>query len=343
MAGKLNLKPRKIYFLQLIDDSTNVVLPYVKVGITEGPVADRIASLQTASPFRFVEHDHFQSEAAELVEHHIHHTHADQRVRREWLRCEPDTLPALVASARAYNAEIDARAVEVRGYDAADSGPDMLAVTDEARRIHELVKPLYIEHLKANSMQQICKSRLAALVEQSAGIDGVVRVTITSPSAGFKASDLKRERPELYAQFLVKPSHRCAFKLLGMPTLKHFPELKAEVASAKSGVAKVDPSDVDATRMVGRTEEIETLHSRFLDLEVEKTLLEGEMLRHELALRQLCGLHAGIEDICSYKRETTLVFDAEALKQQHPDVHAAYVRTGQPTRRVTVLPSRGYA
>ena len=81
MAGKLNLKPAHVYFLRLIDDIDGRLLPFVKVGITDGPIQARINGLQTGSPFRIVEFAHLKSEAAELVERHIHRTHADRRVR----------------------------------------------------------------------------------------------------------------------------------------------------------------------------------------------------------------------------------------------------------------------
>jgi hypothetical protein len=343
MAGKLNLKPKKIYFLRLIDDQGQHELPYVKVGITDGLVADRIYSLQTASPFRIVEYGHIQSEAAELVEHYIHHLHADRRVRREWLRCESSELADLVAKARAYNDEIGKSAVEVRIFDEAESVAQEIPATAEANRLHSEMKPLYVEHLKATTRQKACKSLLVAMLGNAGGINGVARVMVTKPSASFKVYDFKREMPDLYREFLIKPSHRCSFKLLEMPTLKDFPALKDDLDAAKLEVQKIAPGDVVLERIVDRSAKVEALHSEYLELEMEKTRLEAEMLRYGLALRQLCGLNAGIEGVCSYKRDVTMAFDKDALEEQRPDLYQSYLRTGKPTRRVSVFTSRGYA
>ena len=51
MADSFNLKPGNLYLLRLEDRLTGQLLPYVKIGITEHNVSDRIRALQTGSPF----------------------------------------------------------------------------------------------------------------------------------------------------------------------------------------------------------------------------------------------------------------------------------------------------
>ena len=117
MSTRLNLKPRFVYFLKQIDDSNGIVFPYVKVGVTDRPIQVRIDQLQTGTPFRIVAHDHFASEAAEIVERHIHRSQSDRRVRLEWLHVNERELSDIVANARQFNQEVSAKARQVREYD----------------------------------------------------------------------------------------------------------------------------------------------------------------------------------------------------------------------------------
>ena len=173
MAGKLNLKPAHVYFLRLVDDIDGRLLPFVKVGITDGPIQARINGLQTGSPFRIVEFAHLKSEAAELVERHIHRTHADRRVRGEWLRCDEDELRTLVQEAEAYNFHVGAKAADVRRYDLELSDDTVLPPTEAAKRLRKELEPLLAELIMVSKRQEICKHRIHALVGTSGGIDGV--------------------------------------------------------------------------------------------------------------------------------------------------------------------------
>jgi hypothetical protein len=343
MAGKLNLKPAHVYFLRLVDDIDGRLLPYVKVGITDGPVQARINSLQTGSPFRIVEHTHLTSEAAELVERHVHRTHADRRVRGEWLRCDEDDLNTIVQEADAYSLEVGAKAADVREFDLELSTGEVLDATPTALELREQLQPLLSELLLVTKRQELCKHRIHALVGTSGGIDGVVEVSVTNPKPSFKASLFKKERSDLYERYLTAQKHKCSFSFLGKPTIRAYPELGTELKAAKASVLPVDHTLVEATRIVERSDGIAELHTEYVSLEVQKSTIEGDIRRFELELRHMCGHHAGIDGVCTYTRETITAFDEDAFKQDHPDVYDQFVRVGEPTRRVSVLKSRSYA
>ena len=59
----------------------------VKVGITDGDVADRIAQLQTGNPYELRCVADFDSPHARSVEHFVHRAHAADMHQLEWLRC----------------------------------------------------------------------------------------------------------------------------------------------------------------------------------------------------------------------------------------------------------------
>jgi hypothetical protein len=343
MSGKLNLKPANVYFLRLVDDIDGRELPFVKVGITDGPVAARIRDLQTGCPFRIVEHWHLDSEAAELVERHLHRTHADRRVLGEWLRCTREELDVLVTNAALYNAVVGNKATQVREYDLAIALDTVLPASPEAHQLRDELEPLLLEHLQVTKHKELAELRLKSMVGTSGGIDGVVRVTVTHPKPGFKSSLFKKQCPELYAQYLRKPGHRCSFSFAGTPTIRAFPELSAELKSAKAAVPKIECQQVQMDQLLDRNDQIAQLHAEFVKLEVQKSTLEGDIQRYELEMRHLCGHHMGIDGICTYKREETFSLDTDALKAEQPDVYNQFIQVGEPSRRVQVLSARSYA
>ena len=72
----------------------------VKVGITTGDVARRIAQLQTGNPWELRCVDYFETPCAREVEHFVHRTHAEAMQHLEWLRCSRNDVRALVDEAK---------------------------------------------------------------------------------------------------------------------------------------------------------------------------------------------------------------------------------------------------
>ena len=58
----------------------------VKIGITDGEVAHRLATLQTGNPYELRCIDAIETLFAREVEHHLHRTHASRMQHLEWLR-----------------------------------------------------------------------------------------------------------------------------------------------------------------------------------------------------------------------------------------------------------------
>ena len=86
----------------------------VKIGITSGDVADRVATLQTGNPYDLRCIDSIETAWPGEVEHFMHRAHAPDMQQNEWLRWNPDGLPALVIGLCIKNATVNAKKGEGR-------------------------------------------------------------------------------------------------------------------------------------------------------------------------------------------------------------------------------------
>ena len=107
----MNGKPLgKVYFL-VMSDPREVATDFglVKVGITQGDVAGRIAGLQTGNPYDLLCFDAFETPCANEVEHFMHRVHASEMHKNEWLIWPRNGLAGLVIEAKDAARRIEER------------------------------------------------------------------------------------------------------------------------------------------------------------------------------------------------------------------------------------------
>src|SRR5579864_825613 len=99
----------KVYFLSMQDAADiGYDFGFIKVGITDGDVAARIAHLQTGNPHDLRCLASFDTSSASEVEHFIHRTHATRMHNREWSRWRRD-IGGLVQEAQAAASAFEGR------------------------------------------------------------------------------------------------------------------------------------------------------------------------------------------------------------------------------------------
>ena len=343
MSARLNLKPGHVYFLRMVDASGRYEFPYVKVGITEGAVPRRIDQLQTGNPFEIVAWDSFASEAAQLVERHIHHTYAQRRVRLEWLHFEESELAALVLAARSYSDEVSQKAEAVRNFDLRASNGAIIESTVETRALHSEIVDLLGAQVRTKARFDTVEVTLKHLTGVSGGIDGVTEVSVTNGGRSFSARDFAKAHPAIHQSFCTKEELGCSFGFVGKPRITVYPEENEALKAAKDALVNVDVDAVERARKETRSKNVENMHLEYLQLKAALAEIRGDLVRYELELRHTCGENAGIADICKYVRETKSKFDEEAFSKAHPDLWAEFHVDRPRQRRVKVLASRDYA
>tara|TARA_B100000575_G_C22941957_1_gene545196 strand:- start:86 stop:847 length:762 start_codon:yes stop_codon:yes gene_type:complete len=252
-------------------------------------------------------------------------------------------LDAIVAEAQEYNSDLSLKAPLVRDYDQMVAVDAVLPASTEAIGLRALAEPLLLKKLEVDQRAKMVWWRLKALVGSAGAIDGVVKVTVTEPRRTFDKRRLKAEHAALYAQYCVKPTHRCSFNLLKKPTVAALPELKREVALLADAVPEIAIEDVRTDQVMPRDARIEALHAEWLELEVQKSLIGRDLQQIELDIRHLCGANSGIEGVCSYKRTESMEFDADAFKGDHPTLFSQFQSVGQPSHKIELLRARSYA
>src|SRR5258706_10052611 len=105
---------------------------FVKVGVTDGDVATRIAGLQTGNPHDLCCIEAFETPCARKVEHYMHRSHAARMHNREWLshpRSEIFTLVEEAKDAARRFEEIQSREDVVRSIES--NGKERRATPEE--------------------------------------------------------------------------------------------------------------------------------------------------------------------------------------------------------------------
>jgi hypothetical protein len=342
LSSFLNLRPRTLYFLQLLNESTGEFYPYIKVGVTEGTTLERINQLQTGNPFLLVAYAEIESEAADIVERYIHRLYSSKRHRLEWIRVQGSDLDEMIEEARRFSEEVSAKARVVRELDQKPSNGQMLAKTPEVEELCEDIQVLLRKSVEVSKRQDVVTLKLRSFVGTAMGIDGVAQVTLTAPQTRFQVRDFRGAHPELHEDYCRLPKPRCTFSFKGKPRIQAFPELRTALSQAKAALTPVAAEDVQPDKL-GRSVQVEALHDEYLLLEKEKSEVEGDLLRFELELRHLCGVHEGITDVCTYKRDVRMTFDKESFQADHPEIWEQFCRKGEAQRRLTILKTRAYA
>jgi len=341
MSSRLNLNPGNVYFLRMVDPSGRYEFPYVKVGITRKDVPGRIDEMQAGNPFKIVDWNHFYSEAAQLVENYIHHAFAERRVRSEWLRFDEEELPNLFDTAEAYSKEVFVRAGAVRALDTQASNGAVIEANNNTRALHEKIVILLGDEVEATGLFKALEYRLRSVTGPAVGIKGVTEVTTTKAGRVFDIANFKKAEPDLYARYCLTNGLSCSFSFLGRPRINTYPEVQAALKKAKSTVVKIAVEEVTED-MLDRSDEVEKLHTEYLDLKAKLAGIQGDLIRHELELRYVCGENEGINGICTYRREIEKKFDKEAFKNDCPDLWDKFQIDRTSSLRFKVLPYRDY-
>ena len=175
----------------------------------------------------------------------------------------------------------------------------------------------------------------------SRGVDVTDFVEITYPAG-------KRSYQELFAQSypdLVAKYTSTTTKMSGRFTVK---PLRNEAHSPDEALAEVVSLTESLMQQISgssyQREEIVTMHALYLALISVEPVLEKHKEVAKAQLMLLCGENAGIEEACTWRRETEVAakVDWDAIKATHPAEVAACTTFGDLKPRVRIKRGAGY-
>lgn len=335
-----------VYFL-IMYDSADPARDFglVKIGFTDGDVADRIAQLQTGNPYELRCLGEIDTPRALDVEHFVHRTHAAQMHQLEWLRWPRDSIGAL----------IDETAIEARRIEKRKAREDEVVLrpsNDRKRRptpeeiaLHREVQELKRKLVPEKLRLQIAERRLHAATGITQGIPGIVRVTRVEAITRFSVERAEATFPVLAERCRVE---RIDGRFSWQKTPKNWHFVKENQAAeraadaAKASVKSVLSSNVDLDGWSPRTTEMELLHDEFLRATQLVTRFEAHLAEFQSELTVRLNEDATLIGVCSYARSLERKIDPDLFCNTYPDEAALCAQPIAAQLRKHVYPTRSY-
>jgi hypothetical protein len=291
----------------------------VKIGITSGDVADRVATLQTGNPYDLRCIDSIETAWPGEVEHFMHRAHAPDMQQNEWLRWNPDGLSALVNEAKEAARQIEERKSKEQGYiDQASNGQTRPPASGELRLWMDAQQFLN-ERVPAQLRLKAAENRIKAATGATLGIPGIVRVKYIPETRRFSGELARSQFPDLISQccvdtmggrfqWLLKPRGRCFST--------EYQAAQAAAEAARAAVGAVAQGEVNLQGWADRTPDLERRHDDFLQQTRTVHQLDAKLadIQTELTLA-LCDSEA-IERVCRFRRRPAPKIDKSAFYEK---------------------------
>lgn len=340
----LTLEPGNVYFLRMVDPSGNYgPFPFVKVGITRHKIEDRINSLKTGNPFEIVEFDSFHSEAASLIEQHVHRRYADRRVHLEWLQFSESELHDLFREALSYNDQLSTQVEAIRRLrERPSNGVTRPATEEELAKAAEML-PVLRESVACSQRLKNLKVKLQVMTGGTGGIPGVTRLVETKGSVRFDRKGVESDHPELYARYLSEEICDSQFRFVGKPRITDFPELNEERKGLALSLPELSVETVDFDALVERSADVEAVHEAYLLALAADEDLKRQLQLFEFEFCLAAGQDEGIESVCRFTRKLERKFERERFDEEQPELAQQYSREYPSSLRFSVFKGRDYA
>jgi hypothetical protein len=341
-----NQRVGKVYFLKMNDPrEVGSDFDLVKVGITWGDVAERIASLQTGNPYDLHCSDWVETSWPHEVEHFLHRAHASEMHKNEWLKCARQGLRGLVDEARDAAKRVAERKTKEEGVHSQVSNGRPRRATCQEIRLHDDVRKLMEELIPAELRLCTTGNQLKAATGTTLGIRGIVRSSYLEATTRFSLALAQSKFPPLASECSV-PTIKSHFRWRKVPQKNHFIE-ESQVALAAQRAARQSASDVLSANTIltgwaDRTPDAERWHDDFLKAttRVQRRRADIADLHTELIVH--IGEFEVIDGICSFKRTLEPVLDAAEFRKNFPEEAEQCAVLLRPGLRKRVYSSRSY-
>jgi len=336
----------KVYFLGMrnpADETHDFRL--VKVGVTAGDVAIRVAQLQTGNPFELRCLSTFETTCARQVEHFIHRAHAADMQNLEWIRRSQAEVAVLVEQARAAAQRFEERKrIEDEIKTLPSAGHARRADAHEIR-LHRIARDLLKELVPAKLQLEITSNRLRAATGSTHGIEGIVRARYVPEARRFSPQRAHALFPDLASGCVVEDVHG-RFIWTRVPRRSKFVNenlaAKESAAAADAAATAVLESRNQLDGWTQRSVETEQLHDSYLKaLQIVHRLgADLEDLQSELIIRM--GDYDAVEPVCSFKRTRCRTLNSAEFCHRHPEEARMCSEIMSPQVRKFVYPTRSY-
>ncbi len=349
----MSTKDGWVYLLRERDFLTGKTDRYLKIGLTERDVADRVKEHQTGNARQVISVYERHVPLMNAMETYLHHVFSPDRINGEWFDMDDakvtgEVIPLIedMAEQQAVaKANKEQAAVVKKSYD----NGNVRDPTPEETALHAEYVEAKHAHVRAKALHAIDNARVRALVGDAQAIEGVV--TITAKPQGdqfdkeaFLASLTEAQRSQCYET--VTQFKAGSVKVVGVKTLKTLdPQLDADKKAAEAAIATpLSFANVGGIQRA-RTGDAEAAHMAYLTSRRAVKEAEWDEERLAAALMVALGEDREITGVVSCIREDVTTEDkwSAALAKQHfPDAYAANMNPRDDTFEVKINDGHPY-
>ena len=349
----MSMKDGWVYLLRERDFLTGTTDRYLKIGLTERDVEDRVKEHQTGNARQVISVYERHVPLMSAMETYLHHVFSTDRINGEWFDMDDDrvnneVIPLIEALAdQQVVAKADKeRAAEVKKI--YDNGKVRDPTPHETALHADYVEAKHA-HVRAKALHAIDNARVRALIGSAQSIDGVVSITAKPQGdqfdkASFLASLTEVQRAQCYET--VTQFSAGSVKVVGVKTLKTLdPQLDADKKAAEAAIATpLSLANVGGAELA-RTSDAEAAHMAYLASRRAVKEAEWDEERLAAALLVALGEDREITGVISCVREdvtTENKWSAALAKQHFPDAYAAHTKPRDDTFEVKINDGHPY-
>jgi hypothetical protein len=345
------MKEGEIYFNCEVDFLTGKITRYAKIGIVQEnrKSEDRKKEHQTGNPREITIHARIlQTPNAKGLESSLHNRFNFRRIHGEWFVLNDEEIQLV----KAIGEELKHEQIEnLPYYESMQEANEKLSngetrdATSEELHLAERAKELTSQISILDAQKSIIRSQMIQFMPaESTEIPGVLTIDQSTGSPTFDKKRFIAENPELVDKYQkvipakVSNKFSAAYKV----------NLKSADSALHKQVQEL-PKENHEFRMpnvqIDWTDELQSLHASYLDLDRELESVTWELNFVENKIKASIGDYAEVTGIATWKRalgEEKTDLDTDAIKQHHFAIYENYLLPAASKWSVHISPFRAY-
>ena len=336
-GGSMDLDRGEIYFIR--EQVGAGYSEFTKIGLVgerEGrSSADRAKEHQTGNPRLLHPETIIATPFVHAVENRLHREFAAHRLLPgEWFRFDDALRARAVARGRELARDYEEQVPTLEradSYEGSESLATTAEATGEARDWQRQYRLAHAAISRIEASEERLRAYLRAQAEAGRDISKVAKIQARAGSTTFDRVRFAQDHPHLVAAYT-----ETSFAVVGQLRVRALPD---EDFSGVDELAEIVRLTGALDPLIARGADADTLfdiHQIVLELVGQSRLAQSQKDLAGAHLKVACGLHAGIDGVCTWKRANAPKerFLREQLQRDNPDLYGQYLSVGPATSSV---------
>lgn len=337
----------ELYIIGERDPKSGRDTPFVKIGIVREndrrSTDARIKEHQTGNPRLLHIHKVLRTPAVERVETTIHGRFAPHRISGEWFHVDEDRLGEVISEATSLAKRVKRKAELILEAEALKAKLSTSAAIEKTRTTESLHRKYWeaaVIEKRCDELAESARTLLLMARESGHEVDCFISVTERNGLVWFDEEGFRSAHPRVWARYVVETERiKQRFLVSKWRQFELDPEaLRPDLAEISEEIRKIVSIKSPKFASYAR------LHARYLDVLSVQAPVELERELIEVELKASCGSAAGINDVCTWKRELVVSekFDVGQFRNDHPEKYDRHLVTKPSTTVLRLARDRAY-